>query len=367
MRQGTRTFYRLTPEGRAVWSRHDQVALPPHYRRVLGLVEFSGHREVIRGHLARHPDHVVDGWLRDFEALNLIEAMSVEPPELSALAAKAPPALEDEEQERIAADARLAGISLSRVGVYVDHERVAHRPPSRKAPKHTLALVVEDDPDQLALAVLRLTDAGYRVHSAASGAALIESLRKDTPDALFLDVVLPDGDGFDLLTALRQHPSYARLPIVMLTAKAEPQDIARGLALGADAYVTKPYGRNTLDYALRYVLQQQLAEPTPAASPSAPAQERKPAPDSDSLKSREDVRALLAEVAVRREAQETRGASRWRTVKNVVLALALAVAALQYYMMDVLTQIVSLQQTPVFVPVTARDQRSALETSAFAS
>jgi len=361
MRRGTGTFYRLTPEGTALWSRRDTAALPEHHRVILGLLEFSGHREVLRARLARYPDRAVDGWLRELQARNLIEATTAEPPDLSALVMEAAPVPANGEKERISADARFAGISLSRLGVYVDHDRVANRPPSWKAPSFTVALVIEDDPDQLALAVLRLTNAGYRVQTGDSVKALLDSLQKRAPDALFLDVALPDGDGFDVLAALRQHPGYARLPVIMVTAKADPEDIARGLSLGADAYVTKPYGRNTLDYALRYVLQQELSG---AALPAAPRQEKKRPLPQGVPETREDVRALLAELALRREGEEARAAARWRAVKRTALTVGLVMAVLQYYMMDTLREIVSLRQMPVFISVTARDLRSALEPGA---
>lgn len=259
-----KTFYRLTSEGRALWSRRDQLALSEEFRRILELVDACGHKEVIRSRLARFPDDLVEKWLGEFEATNLIEAIAAKPPKLSQIArrAKLSPA-EEAEQRRFAEEADYADISLTRLGIYVSHERVRHRPPSRKPPRETVALVVEDDPDQLALAVLRLTTAGYRVHAVQTVKALLDWLKRQAPDAIFLDVMLPDGDGFDVLATLRAHPAYALVPIVMVTARAETKDVARGLALGADAYVTKPYGRNTLDYVLRYVLNQ----PAPSYMP----------------------------------------------------------------------------------------------------
>jgi DNA-binding response OmpR family regulator len=103
--------------------------------------------------------------------------------------------------------------------------------------------------------------------------ALYHRLQRRVPDALFLDIGLPDGDGFEVLASLRRNPAYADLPIIMLTVRTEPEDIARGLSLGADGYITKPYGRNTLDYVLRYMLKQEVARPParPSAEPRAAA------------------------------------------------------------------------------------------------
>jgi CheY-like chemotaxis protein len=259
-------FYRLTAEGRSLWARRDKLPLPVDYRRILGLVEFSGYPEVIKSHLPRHPARLVEQWLNEFEAMRLIESISAKEISLAEISRKAePPPVEVEDLRTSEAEVSFADISLSRLGVYLAYDRVTHRPASRKPPKQTLALVVEDDPDQLALAVLRLTAAGYAVQTAADVKALYQYLQKNTPDAIFLDIGLPDGDGFEVLAALRRHPDTTALPVIMLTAKTEPEDVAKGLALGADGYITKPYGRNTLDYALRYVMKQAVPVEPPGA------------------------------------------------------------------------------------------------------
>jgi CheY-like chemotaxis protein len=265
-------FYRLTAEGRSLWGRRNKLPLPLDYRRILGLVDFSGYPDVIRSHLARHPAFVVERWLSEFEAMRLIESISAKEVSLAELARSTePPPLEPEDLRATDAEVTFADISLTRLGVYVAYDRISSRPESRKAPRDTVALIVEDDPDQLALAVLRLTAGGFAVQTADGVKALYAFLKKSTPDAIFLDIGLPDGDGFEVLAALRKHPDTTLLPVIMLTVRSEPGDVARGLALGADGYITKPYGRNTLDYALRYVLKQSVpAEwPEQKARPAA--------------------------------------------------------------------------------------------------
>ena len=112
-------------------------------------------------------------------------------------------------------------------------------------------------PDQLALAQLRLTMAGYQVRSVDRAKALSRFLREQArPDLLLLDVMLPDGNGFDILGRLRARPEFAMLPIVMLTMKAELVHIRKGLALGADGYITKPYSKNQLAEVIGRVLKQ---------------------------------------------------------------------------------------------------------------
>ena len=177
------------------------------------------------------------------------------------------------ESEHLARETSFADTSLTRLGAYVNYERIVRRAPSLKSVAETIALVVEDDPDQLALAVLRLNAAGYATQTADSVLSLHHRLQRRVPDAIFLDIGLPDGDGFEVLASLRRNPAYADLPIIMLTVRTEPEDIARGLALGADGYITKPYGRNTLDYVLRYVMKQEVGRPVgrPSAQPRAAA------------------------------------------------------------------------------------------------
>ena len=74
------------------------------------------------------------------------------------------------------------------------------------------------------------------------------------PDIVLLDVMLPDGNGFDILARIRSHPKLALLPVVMLTAENRAEDIKRGLALGADAYVTKPYSKTIVVDTIHAVL-----------------------------------------------------------------------------------------------------------------
>jgi len=255
----TTRYFRLTSEGRSLWTRRESLRLPLDYRRILGLVDFSGYSQVIHSYLAQYPDLVVEEWLTEFEALRLIEAIAVPEQSLYEIAKKTePPPIEPEDFEKFEPEVSFADISLTRLGVYIAFDRIRHRTPTQKSPGETTALVVEDDSDQLALAVLRLTSAGYPVRTADGVQSLFRSLQGGIPDAIFLDIGLPDGDGFEVLSTLRRHPSNTHLPIIMLTAKTAREDISKGLLLGADGYITKPYGANTLDYVLRHILKQEI-------------------------------------------------------------------------------------------------------------
>lgn len=255
-------FIRLTAAGRKVFweGQVRKSSMPMAYLRLLGLVEFQGHANVIRGYLRRYPDMLIDEWLAEVEELGLIESMPDQPSgELSLGRADhrpLPPLLE-EDRQRLDQEASAAGRLLGRTGVYIAEERVSNRPANARPPGETQVLVVEDDPDQAALAELRVSLAGYAVRTADTAAGLLKALQQHGPPGLLLlDVMLPDGDGFDILADLRRHPGLALLPIVMLTVKDEPADIQKGLALGADGYITKPYSKAILADTIRRVLRQ---------------------------------------------------------------------------------------------------------------
>jgi DNA-binding response OmpR family regulator len=149
----------------------------------------------------------------------------------------------------------VAGATLLRSGSFLSGDRIMNLKPINKKRAETIVLLVEDDPDQAALAELRLSTAGYQVHGVDRAKALSRYLRQQArPDCMLLDVMLPDGNGFDILGQLRGRPEFSTLPIVMLTAKAELPDIRNGLALGADGYITKPYSKNQLVEVLSHVL-----------------------------------------------------------------------------------------------------------------
>ena len=118
------------------------------------------------------------------------------------------------------------------------------------------ALIVEDEPDQAAMACHFVRLRGYRPTIAETGEEGLRLARSLSPEVIFLDVMLPDTDGFDVCLRLRGDPSTRRTPIVMVTAMDDPPYRRRGYRVGANAYVTKPYGPEdlylALDQALRW-------------------------------------------------------------------------------------------------------------------
>ena len=119
-------------------------------------------------------------------------------------------------------------------------------------------LLVEDERSIAEPLADALKREGFDVHVAGSAATGLETFSAHPPDIVLLDVMLPDGDGRDVLREIRQR---SRTPVVMLTARGEEMDRVLGLELGADDYVTKPFSSAELVARMRAVLRRSSAEP----------------------------------------------------------------------------------------------------------
>jgi len=119
------------------------------------------------------------------------------------------------------------------------------------------ALIVEDDADIMRLVRLYLEEAGFRVVTAANGVDALDAHLREQPDIIILDVMLPGLDGREVCKRIRQ---VARTPIIMLTARRMEEDRVRGLDLGADDYVTKPFSPRELVSRARAVLRRVAPE-----------------------------------------------------------------------------------------------------------
>ncbi len=115
-------------------------------------------------------------------------------------------------------------------------------------------LVVDDEPVFVDTLVYNLQQEGYQVITAADGGSALEATRCERPDLIILDVMLPEIDGLEVCRQLRNEKSSATIPILMLTAKGEEVDKVIGLEVGADDYVTKPFGRRELLSRVRALL-----------------------------------------------------------------------------------------------------------------
>ncbi len=115
-------------------------------------------------------------------------------------------------------------------------------------------LVVDDEPEAVELLEFNLKQAGYAVSTAGDGAAALKKARSQVPDLIVLDVMLPEMDGFEICKALRLDPATAKVPVIMLTAKAAEIDRVLGLELGADDYLTKPFSPRELLLRIKKIL-----------------------------------------------------------------------------------------------------------------
>jgi two-component system, OmpR family, phosphate regulon response regulator PhoB len=113
-----------------------------------------------------------------------------------------------------------------------------------KAPARIL--VVEDERDIAALVAYHLTKEGYRVRTTESGQEALEAVAAEKPDLLVLDLMLPGFSGYEVLQELRRRPDLSDVPVVVLTARRDEADRVKGLELGADDYVTKPFSPREL-------------------------------------------------------------------------------------------------------------------------
>ena len=160
-----------------------------------------------------------------------------------------------EKIESARAEATQGSPQLARTGFYVAMgRRAGDRVMPRNGERHTI-LVVEDDTTMQQLVGEILATARFLTRFARNRNEInIEFNRPPLPDLVLLDVSLPDADGFAILERIRANPRIAKMPVVMMTGKSEVTDVARGLALGADGYVTKPFDVNGLINAVNSVL-----------------------------------------------------------------------------------------------------------------
>lgn len=115
-------------------------------------------------------------------------------------------------------------------------------------------LVVDDEPVLVETIAYNLEQAGFQVTTATDGTSGLEAARRERPDLIILDIMLPEMDGLEVCRQLRREGQTATTPIMMLTAKGDEIDRVVGLEMGADDYVTKPFGRRELLARVRALL-----------------------------------------------------------------------------------------------------------------
>jgi two-component system KDP operon response regulator KdpE len=129
------------------------------------------------------------------------------------------------------------------------------------SPSENLILVVDDESRMIRFVRMNLELEGFQVAEASNGLEALEKVRDDLPDLVVLDVMMPEMDGFETLERLRE---ISTVPVIMLTVKGDEADRIRGLELGADDYVTKPFSPRELASRIRAVLRR-AEMPSPVA------------------------------------------------------------------------------------------------------
>ncbi|MEP6763730.1 MAG: response regulator [Gemmatimonadaceae bacterium] len=133
------------------------------------------------------------------------------------------------------------------------------------APSTDRVLVVDDEPEIVALVAYHLAKSGYRVATASSGQDAIDQTRRERPSLIVLDLMLPGMSGFDVLEQLRGDEQTRDVAVLMLTARRDEPDRIRGLSLGADDYLTKPFSPPELVLRVGAILRRVGSAPSNSA------------------------------------------------------------------------------------------------------
>jgi len=115
-------------------------------------------------------------------------------------------------------------------------------------------LVVEDEPNIVLSLEYVIKEAGYEVRVARDGEEALKAVEEAAPDLILLDVMIPKRDGYDVCQTIRANPAWNDVNIIMLTARGREVEREKGLALGADAYITKPFSTREPTDRLKRVL-----------------------------------------------------------------------------------------------------------------
>jgi two-component system alkaline phosphatase synthesis response regulator PhoP len=115
-------------------------------------------------------------------------------------------------------------------------------------------LIVEDEGDIIKLLKYNLEKEGFKVNYATDGGVAIAEIRRDEPDLVILDLMLPGLDGLEVCRQLRRHDKFSQIPVLILSARSEEADRVVGLELGADDYVTKPFSMREVVARVRALL-----------------------------------------------------------------------------------------------------------------
>ena len=117
-------------------------------------------------------------------------------------------------------------------------------------------LIVDDEPNIVIPLQFLMEQNGYNILVAQSGEEALEMISKEKPDLVLLDIMLPGVDGFEVCEIVRLNPEWRNIKIIFLTAKGRDVDIAKGMVLGADEYITKPFSNQQIIDAVTKLLEE---------------------------------------------------------------------------------------------------------------
>jgi DNA-binding response OmpR family regulator len=115
-------------------------------------------------------------------------------------------------------------------------------------------LIVDDEPNIVLSLEFLMQQAGFSVRTAGDGEAALRALTESCPDLVLLDVMMPHKNGFEVCQLIRQNPAWEKVKVIMLTAKGRAVDQEKGLAMGADDYITKPFSTREVVEKVRSLL-----------------------------------------------------------------------------------------------------------------
>lgn len=248
----------LTPAG-AKQLQDSQTALPANDLELLVLIDGSSTVKEIIGRVRSLRADVAEDHLRSLSQRKLIDYAVHHKSDSLDFTGFFSTRLQPSADTLVAVggEATSGASTLQQQGYYV---RIARSTVGRRAPapeRKLSVLIIEDEVSLGKLLRTYLALDGYDARVATNRAEIVAELRRPPlPDLVLLDVMLPDADGFDILAAIRRHPALATVPVVMLTAKSTREAVLKGLAGGADGYITKPFEIEVLMKAIGVVLGQ---------------------------------------------------------------------------------------------------------------
>lgn len=121
-------------------------------------------------------------------------------------------------------------------------------------------LVVDDEPNIVLSIKFLINQQGYEVRTASNGEEALQELSRQIPDLILLDIMMPKPDGYEVCQKIRATPAWKDIPVIMLTAKGRDVEKQKGLAMGADDYITKPFATHELVAKVRAALNERKDE-----------------------------------------------------------------------------------------------------------